>query len=91
MAFDDVKPPGFPHALGPAVDGAAIVLDGAISPPSRALWVAAAGDVAVTFISGKQLTIPSVPAGTRLDVSVIAVRTAGTTVATPTTNIQVWR
>lgn len=55
--------------------------------PFRALYVGAAGAVKVTTIDGDTVVFPGVTAGFILPISVKLVWTAGTTVATPNTNI----
>lgn len=85
--FDDVRPPGHPHSDVPAVDGAAVVLDAAISPPSRGIWIGGAGNLDVTWVSGSRTTITGVPAGIYLPIAVKIVHATATTA----TDLQVWR
>lgn len=46
--------------------------------PTRALWVGGTGDVAVRMLDGTTATLVGVPAGTRLDLRVDKVLSAGT-------------
>lgn len=83
--------PSIPVSLSDPASGAAAVTTADsgtdANGPFRALWVGAAGAVKVTTVDGDVVTIPGVPAGTQLNVSVKLVWTTGTTVATPGTNI----
>lgn len=54
---------------------------------ARALWVGAAGNVQVRMLDGTTPTFVAVPAGTLLPLQCDRVVSAGTTVASPTTNI----
>jgi hypothetical protein len=71
----------------PAEDFKPIVLDAAIVGKCVGLWVGAAGAVGVTMLDGTARTLLGVPAGTFLRGRFESVTTAGTTVASPTTNI----
>ena len=55
--------------------------------PCRALWVGASGNVSVVMSDGTTATFVGVNAGTLLPICVRRVRSTGTTVATPNTNI----
>lgn len=71
----------------PSGDLVAVTLDTDFKYASKALWVGASGDVAVVTKSGQTITIPGVAAGTILPIRVMQVKTTGTTVTSPTTNI----
>lgn len=71
----------------PIIKSEALTLDTTFEAPTRALWVGAAGDVAVRWADNSTDVIPAVLAGTLLPVSVIQVLTSGTTVSSPTDNI----
>lgn len=64
-----------------------ITLDADIPGHCVALWIAAAGAVGVLMLDGTARTIPAVPAGTLIPGRFTRVTTAGTTVASPATNI----
>lgn len=55
--------------------------------PCRALWIGAAGNVSVVMADDTTITFTGVNAGTLLPISVKRVRSTGTTVSTPNTNI----
>lgn len=50
-----------------------------LEPPTRAVWVGGAGDLAVTYFDGSTDVIKSVPAGTLLAIRVTKVMATGTT------------
>jgi len=55
--------------------------------PFDALWVGSAGTVVVVTKNNDVLTLPGVPAGTLLPISCQGVKSTGTTVTSPNTNI----
>ena len=72
------------HAPGlsaPAADGAPIVPSDAADLPvtSRAIWIGAAGDLAVELAEGGAVVLAGVPGGTLLPLRARAVRATGTT------------
>lgn len=46
--------------------------------PTSALWIGGGGTVVVTMESGADITFAAVPTGTRLDLSVVALKAAST-------------
>lgn len=76
-----------PDLTVPGRSAAVITLD-AVIVDCRALWVGAAGNVAVDMKgTGTSIVFIGVPAGTLLPIQANKVLTTGTTVASPTTNI----
>lgn len=55
--------------------------------PFAALWVGAAGTVVLVTRNNDTLTLVGVPAGTLLPIACQGVKSTGTTVTTPNTNI----
>lgn len=71
----NVKP-----AAGPAGSAATVTPNDATAiPETMALWVGGAGDLALRFIDGSEVTIAGVAAGTVLPFRVDLVKTTGTT------------
>lgn len=66
---------------GPAARAAAVVPDDAtdLATPSRAIYVGAAGHIAVIMLSGDQVTFSNAPAGLVLPIRVSRVLATGTT------------
>lgn len=50
-----------------------------ITPPTRALWVGSAGNIAVVMEGGGEVTFVGVQTGTLLPVAVTRVKSTGTT------------
>lgn len=53
--------------------------DTTLSPETSGIYVGTTGDIAVQFFDGSTVTIPDVPAGAVLDISVVKVLETGTT------------
>jgi hypothetical protein len=71
---------------------AAVTLDSDFSPAGRFLWVGAAGNVELVAVDGGSAQVlVGVPAATLLRIQVKRVNSAGTTVASPTTNLKLIR
>ncbi len=84
MAFSDHRPASFPGTTVPAVGAEAISYGGGdqtVSPCSRALYVATAGDLKVDMLSGDTVTFASLPAGTILAVCVKKIYQTGSNAA----------
>ncbi|AVF05061.1 MULTISPECIES: spike base protein, RCAP_Rcc01079 family [Devosia] len=65
----------------PATHGFAITPNDAtdLSEITRAIYVGSSGALAVTFVSGAELVLPNVPAGSLLPLRLQRVRATGTT------------
>jgi hypothetical protein len=72
-------------ASDPAAGASAVTLDADVTPPNsnsaRALWVGAAGNVAVRTSLNEDVTFVGVAAGSVLPVRIRRVLSSGTTVA----------
>lgn len=70
-----------PSLSGPAASAVSVTPSdgGDLAQPSRALYVAAAGNLAVRMLTGEAATFASVPAGSLLPIRVTRVLATGTT------------
>ena len=65
----------------------AVVLDTDYKPMLRGIYCGATGNIAVVNHSGDTVTFTNVPAGSTIRGQFQQVKTTGTTVASPTTNL----
>ena len=73
----------------PATSVATITLDATFTTLPRGIYIGASGNLTMRFpdAPSTDVTFPGLQAGTILPVRPISIRTAGTTIASPTTNV----